>query len=43
LKKIVIVNAHGGNDNLIRYFAQIQLASPRDYFVYVASPALFLG
>jgi creatinine amidohydrolase len=36
LKKIVIVNAHGGNDNLIHYFAQIQLASPRDYVVYVA-------
>jgi len=36
LKKIVIVNAHGGNDNLILYFAQIQLASPRDYVVYIA-------
>lgn len=36
LKKIVLVNAHGGNDNLIHYFAQIQLASPRDYVVYVA-------
>ncbi|HEY3474995.1 MAG TPA: creatininase family protein [Anaerolineales bacterium] len=36
LKKIVIVNAHGGNDNLIHYFAQIQLASPRDYVVYIA-------
>jgi creatinine amidohydrolase len=36
LKKIVIVNAHGGNDHLIHYFAQIQLASPRDYVVYVA-------
>jgi creatinine amidohydrolase len=36
LKKIVIVNAHGGNDNLIHYFAQIQLANPRDYVVYVA-------
>lgn len=35
LKKIVIVNAHGGNDNLIHYFAQIQLASPRDYVVYI--------
>ena len=35
LKKIVIVNAHGGNDHLIHYFAQIQLASPRDYTVYV--------
>src|SRR5215213_4899235 len=29
LKKIVIVNAHGGNDNLIHYLVQIQLASPR--------------
>ncbi|MGA2503189.1 MAG: creatininase family protein [Anaerolineales bacterium] len=38
LRKIVIVNAHGGNDNLIRYFAQIQLASQRDYVVYVAQP-----
>jgi len=36
LKKIVIVNAHGGNDHLIHYFAQIQLANPRDYVVYVA-------
>jgi creatinine amidohydrolase len=36
LKKIVFVNAHGGNDNLIHYFAQIQLASPRDYVVYIA-------
>jgi creatinine amidohydrolase len=40
LKKIVIVNAHGGNDNLIHYFAQIQLASPRDYVVYIAEPVL---
>src|SRR5512144_2928961 len=38
LKKIVIVNAHGGNDNLIHYFTQIQLASPRDYVVYVVTP-----
>lgn len=36
LKKIVIVNAHGGNDHLIHYLAQIQLASRRDYVVYVA-------
>jgi len=38
LKKIVIVNSHGGNDMLIHYFAQIQLASQRDYVVYVAEP-----
>jgi creatinine amidohydrolase len=40
LKKIVIVNAHGGNDNLIHFFAQIQLNTPRDYVVYVAGPPL---
>ncbi len=39
LKKIVIVNSHGGNDHLIHYFTQIQLASPRDYVVYVAQPS----
>ncbi len=38
LRKVVIVNAHGGNDHLIHYFAQIQLASPRDYVVYVTGP-----
>ena len=39
LTKIVIVNAHGGNDHLIHYFAQIQLASRRDYVVYIPQPA----
>jgi creatinine amidohydrolase len=38
LGKVVIVNGHGGNDHLIHYFAQIQLATPRDYVVYVAEP-----
>ncbi len=38
-KKIVIVNAHGGNEHLIYYFAQIQLASRRDYVVYVPKPS----
>ena len=38
LTKIVIVNAHGGNDHLIHYFAQIQLASWRNYVVYVPQP-----
>jgi creatinine amidohydrolase len=33
-KKIVIVNGHGGNDMLLPYFTQTQLASPRDYVVY---------
>lgn len=40
LSKIVLVNAHGGNGSLIHFFTQIQLASPRDYVVYVAEPQL---
>ncbi len=34
-KKIVIVNGHGGNNHLLPFFAQAQLATPRDYVVYV--------
>src|SRR4051794_13523607 len=34
-KKILIVNGHGGNNNLLPYFAQSQLAAPHDYLVYV--------
>ena len=34
-KKIVIVNGHGGNTSLLPLFAQAQLASERDYVVYV--------
>lgn len=34
-KKIVIVNGHGGNESLLPLFGQSQLASPRDYVVYV--------
>ena len=34
-KKIVIVNGHGGNEHLLPYFAQAQMASPKDYVVYV--------
>src|SRR5580658_4033045 len=34
-KKVVIVNGHGGNEYLLPLFAQSQLASPRDYVVYV--------
>jgi creatinine amidohydrolase len=40
-KKILIVNGHGGNNALLQLFAQTQLASSRDYVVYVfASPHL---
>jgi creatinine amidohydrolase len=34
-KKIIIVNGHGGNENLLPFFAQTQLEKPRDYVVYV--------
>jgi creatinine amidohydrolase len=34
-KKIVIVNGHGGNNHLLPFFAQAQLAAPHDYVVYV--------
>ena len=36
-RKIAIVNGHGGNNQLIQYFAQTQLDSPRDYIVYALS------
>ncbi|HZT30670.1 MAG TPA: creatininase family protein [Bryobacteraceae bacterium] len=36
-RKILIVNGHGGNNHLLPFFAQAQLASPHDYVVYVYS------
>ena len=38
-KKIVIVNGHGGNPNLLRYFVQTQLGRRHDYVVYFFDPA----
>ena len=38
-EKIVIVNGHGGNPQLIRYFIQAQLDRRRDYVVYFFDPA----
>src|SRR6516165_4714845 len=38
-KKILIVNGHGGNNNLLPYFAQTQLQSQHDYVVYVQNPS----
>ncbi|MBW4025995.1 MAG: creatininase family protein [Acidobacteria bacterium] len=32
--KIIIVNGHGGNENLLPYFAQTQMQSPHSYVVY---------
>ena len=36
-KKIIIVNAHGGNNYFLNYFAQCALSRKRDYAVYIAS------
>jgi creatinine amidohydrolase len=38
-KKILIVNAHGGNPNFLRFFVQSQLERSRDYVVYLYDPA----
>jgi creatinine amidohydrolase len=38
-KKVIIVNGHGGNNHLLPYFAQSQLAKPHDYVLYVYSPS----
>ena len=34
-KKIIIVNGHGGNNNLLPFFAQSQMDKPHDYVIYV--------
>src|ERR1700756_3355670 len=34
-KKVIIVNGHGGNENLLPFFAQTQLEKEHDYVVYV--------
>jgi len=39
IKKIILVNGHGGNDSFLRYFCQSQLESRRDYAVYLFDPA----
>ncbi|HJQ25049.1 MAG TPA: creatininase family protein [Blastocatellia bacterium] len=37
-KKILIVNGHGGNPNLLRFFVQSQLERRRNYVVYFYDP-----
>jgi len=39
IKKIILVNGHGGNTAFLQYFCQVQLASPRDYAVYYTTPS----
>jgi creatinine amidohydrolase len=35
LKKIILVNTHGGNNSFLPYFLQIQMESPKDYSVFL--------
>ncbi|MBY0348099.1 MAG: creatininase family protein [Hydrotalea flava] len=37
-KKIIIINGHGGNPELIRYFIQTRLEQPHNYAVYFFEP-----
>jgi creatinine amidohydrolase len=39
IKKIVLVNGHGGNNSFLPFFCQSQLARRRDYAVYLFQPA----
>lgn len=38
IKKIVIVNGHGGNTHFFSYFGQAQLAAKKDYVVVLFTP-----
>jgi creatinine amidohydrolase len=39
IKKIILVNGHGGNDEFLHYFCQCQLAAKKDYVVYLFDPS----
>jgi len=39
ITKIVLVSGHGGNNNLLPYFAQAQLAARKDYAVIIFQPS----
>ncbi|MCE1197436.1 MAG: creatininase family protein [Marinilabiliales bacterium] len=38
MKKIIIVNGHGGNNDFLRYFCMSQLHKPKDYVLVVFTP-----
>jgi creatinine amidohydrolase len=38
ITKIILVSGHGGNNSLVPYFCQAQLASQKDYAVYYFQP-----
>ena len=35
MKKIILLNGHGGNNFMLKYFAQTMLSKERDYMVYI--------
>ena len=37
-KKVVLLNAHGGNFGLVALYNMLQLYTPKDYVVYMVSP-----
>jgi creatinine amidohydrolase len=39
IKKIVLVNGHGGNNSFLPFFCQSQLARRRDYALYLFQPS----
>ncbi len=39
IKKIVLVNGHGGNNSFLPFFCQSQLARRRDYVLYLFQPS----
>lgn len=38
IKKIILLNGHGGNNNFLQYFCQVQLAAKKNYAVYLFNP-----
>jgi len=40
IKKIILMNGHGGNTYFLQYFCQSQLSKSRDYAVYLFTPSM---
>lgn len=38
LKKIILLNGHGGNNSFLQFFCQAQLMSPKDYVIVLFQP-----
>ena len=39
LKKIILLNGHGGSEQFLQYFCQCQLSAKKDYIVYLFDPS----